>query len=345
MSRSRLLRLRDGSTLVTPVLIPSVSSKGVGTRSDGFSEATTYLQLAANTAPEALLVSAYDIHHRLLEDVDRWLGGEIWDTAFAAATLLVLDSGGFELSTGWDAGELYRGEHTPKAFSAEDHELLLQQLSPKQNCLVVTYDHGAGESRSLEQQAAEAQRLRSQHPAFMVDALLKPPPGSFLDIEAIHAVATELQGVDVVGMTEAELGDSMLDRGRAIHLLRSTLDEAGIDAPIHVFGVLDPLLVSFYFSAGAEIFDGLTWTRYATHSGLSIYRDASALLAGRVELGTLLREATAQLEFLNGLRDLKRSLREFASSGDFSIFGPNAQVLADAHARLARSAEMERHGR
>lgn len=335
MWRSRVLPLRDGSALVTPLLIPSVSSKGVGTRADGLSEANTYLQLAGTTAPDALLVSAYDIHHRLLEDVDRWLGGEIWDTAFAAGTLLVLDSGGFELGTGWAAGEIYRGSHTPEAFSVEDHEILLQRLPPNQNCLVVTYDHGAGESRSLHQQAADAQRLRLHHPAFMVDALLKPPPGAFLDIEAIHDVAAELRGVDVVGVTETELGDSLFDRGRAIGQLRRTLDEAGVEAPIHVFGVLDPLLVSFYFSVGAEIFDGLTWIRYATHGGLSIYRDASALLAGRGELGTFLREATAQLEFLNGLRDLKRSLREFATSGDFSIFGPNAQVLADAHARVA----------
>lgn len=329
-----MLPLRDGSALVTPVLIPSVSSKGVGTRSDGLSEATTYLQLAASTAPEALLVSAYDVHHRLLEDVDRWLGGDIWDTAFGAGTLLVLDSGGFELSTGWDAGELYRGSHTPRAFSAQEHEILLQRLSPNQNLLVVTYDYGAGESRSLDQQVKDARQLRLNHPTVMVDALLKPSPGGYLDIEAIHDLASEFEGVNVVGVAETELGDSLLDRGRAIRQLRQTLDDAGLEAPIHIFGVLDPLLVSFYFSAGAEMFDGLTWTRYATHGGLSIYRDASALLAGRGELGTALREATAQLEFLNGLRNLKRSLREFASSGDFSIFGPNAKVLADAHARL-----------
>lgn len=335
MWRSREWLLLDGSTLITPILIPSVSSKGVGKRFDGFSEASTYLNLAASTGPEALLVSAYDIHHRHLEWVDRWLDGDIWDTAFAAPTLLVLDSGGFELNTAWDAGELYRSPHTPQAFTAEDHEILLQQMSPSQNCLVVTYDHGAGESRSLAQQANDARRLRSQYPAFMVDALLKPPPGTCLNIDAVRGAVSELQGLDVVGVTEIELGDSLFDRGRTIHLLRRILDEAGVEAPIHVFGVLDPLLISFYFSMGAELFDGLTWTRYAAHGGLSIHREASALLAGRGELGTLLREATAQLQFLDGLRALKRSLREFASSGDFSIFGPHEHVLADAYARLA----------
>ena len=54
-----------------------------------------------------------------------------------------------------------------------------------------------------------------------------------------------------------------MERILNIAKLRYALDDAGIDAPIHVFGALDPVSSGAYFIAGAEIFDGLTWLRYS----------------------------------------------------------------------------------
>jgi hypothetical protein len=169
----------------------------------------------------------------------------------------------------------------------------------------------------------------------MVNMLLKPHSGVFHNIADLSAGRGELEPFDVIGVTETELGDSLLDRARAIREMRETLDDGGIDAPIHVFGVLDPLLVAFYFMAGAELFDGLTWIRYGTKGGLAVYRDSAAVLGDRLELGTAIRAATAQVEFLDQLAALKRALIDWVGTrGDFSVFPHNGEALRVAHGRL-----------
>ena len=72
-----------------------------------------------------------------------------------------------------------------------------------------------------------------------------------------------LRTFDIVGVTEREIGESIHDRLVNIARLRKSLNAAEVTIPIHVFGGLDPLLTPLYFAAGAEIFDGLGWLRYA----------------------------------------------------------------------------------
>jgi hypothetical protein len=54
--------------------------------------------------------------------------------------------------------------------------------------------------------------------------------------------------------------------------LRNALTKAGIDIPIHVFGSLDSVTTPLYFLAGADVFDGLTWLRFAFHEGQTLYK-------------------------------------------------------------------------
>ena len=63
----------------------------------------------------------------------------------------------------------------------------------------------------------------------------------------------------------------MLDRMARTALLRRAMDEAGVTAPLHIFGALDPLSVCLYFLSGAEMFDGLTWIRYGYEDGRCLY--------------------------------------------------------------------------
>ena len=73
----------------------------------------------------------------------------------------------------------------------------------------------------------------------------------------MSANVSVLEGFDLVGVTEKELGNSLLNRLHNTSRLRMALDEVSNEAPIHVFGSLDPLNVPLYFAAGAEVFDGL----------------------------------------------------------------------------------------
>lgn len=332
LSRSRKLRLSDGTTLTTPLLIPSVSSKGFGVRPDGPSDVAACLKTVGHSVADALLVSAYDLHHRLLPEVDLLLGDERWDTVYNATSLLVIDSGGYELGVGWDSGELYRDRQEQRPFSQEQYEELLSKLPAERNILAVSFDHRTEETPGLADQAAEAAAFAERHPEFMVDLLVKPAEGPYIEVNALAPDVRSLASFDVIGVTETELGDSLLARARTIWQLRSLLDGADIGAPIHVFGVLDPVLVAFYFMAGAELFDGLTWIRYGAHAGLATYRDSVALMHERLKLDTAMRTTMAQLDFLDHLAALRRELSAWAASGgDFSLLSQNAEALCAAY--------------
>lgn len=340
MGELRKLVLRDGSAVELPLLVPSVSSKGFGVRSDGLSEASTHLEFLAEEAPEAILVSAYDLHHRLLPQVDRLFDNGAWETVYGSPRILIIDSGGFELGSTWDAGELYRGPHFPESFTDVDHERVLARLGLPPQIVAVTYDHDSGKSRAMDEQVAAAADLRERHPQFLVDALLKPGPESFFDVSAVGDVADGLRQIDIVGVTETELGDSVLDRAAALLRLRRTLDACGVTAPIHLFGVLDPVMTSLYFAVGAEIFDGLTWLRYAAWTEAAIYREATSVLLDRLDLNREVSAAVYQADYLALLRQQRRRLQDFSRTHDFSALGRHGDAIRLAVDRVHKAVEV-----
>jgi hypothetical protein len=139
-----------------------------------------------------------------------------------------------------------------------------------------------------------------------------------------------------VGFTEKELGDSYLSRLTTLARLRIVLDEAGISAPIHLFGALDPLFTPLYFAAGAEIFDGLSWMRYGYSGGLAVHPDAGALLRGEDDDQKLLRDAKRPVVNLGLLRALKRQMERYAAAGSrgFDEFGEHGQLLSQTYATM-----------
>src|SRR5207253_10125437 len=100
-----------------------------------------------------------------------------------------------------------------------------------------------------------------------------------------HLVSLEdrLEALEIVGIAEKELGNSVVKRLKTVVELRDILDDAGVSAPLHIFGGLDPLFTPLYFAAGAEIFDGLAWLRYAFHDDLSVHRDSLLILNNQID--------------------------------------------------------------
>lgn len=317
MARSRDLRLPSGVILQTPLLVPSLSSRGFDLSENGLSETALYLQAVQEHLTESLLVSAYDLHYRMMPQAGELLSDRHWDTIWATPTLLVVDSGGYELGNVWDGTEVRRGEREPRTFQKQDYQNLVGLLPRDRDLLVVTWDHVSQECEqlSLEKQIRAARQFRSQNPGVMVDFLLKPEQGErFIDTDKVKPVSGNLAEFDVIGVTEKELGDSILDRSFNLLKLRGILDDAQVDRPIHVFGALDPLFIRLYFMCGAEVFDGLTWLRYGIFNGLTVYREAAALLSGdfaRDESGRLTRQ---QISYLRELKSLKRELKNVVSS-------------------------------
>lgn len=327
-SRGRELQLSAGG-LSGPLLIPSISSKGFAVV-DGLSEVGTALQIAGPDITEALLISAYDIHHGLLPEHEKLLGPEHAQTLFGTPALLVVDSGGYELSDVFESGEVGRGPRIAYPFGRTEYEALVDRLPSDRNLLVVTFDTPNAERAGYRQQRELAQQFAADRRHLKINFLLKPPAGDrFVEPAKVAPVADDLRSFDVVGVTEKELGDGVLDRMICLARMRRLLDDSGADnIPLHVFGGLDPVLTPLYFMAGAEIFDGLSWLRYAYHDDNALHPEELAALAGNIEASQVRRDAQRYLSNLQQLGRLKHALGRWASEPD------RYEILGRHHARL-----------
>src|SRR5689334_1155778 len=116
-SRSRRLKFRDGTSIETPLLVPSISSKGfgpivVGDTGDAVPAPAGIIELfGGDSFYEALLVSAYDIAFNQVLDPGAFSSG-FEHSPYAIPQFLIVDSGWYEASLGSDQGEPYE-EHRP----------------------------------------------------------------------------------------------------------------------------------------------------------------------------------------------------------------------------------------
>ncbi len=160
-------------------------------------------------------------------------------------------------------------------------------------------------------------------------------------LKTATARADELRSFDVIGLTEKGLGKSPLERMVRIAKLRRALDEAKVVSPIHVFGSLDPVSITLYFLAGAEIFDGLTWLRYAFVKETGSFKDQCAYIHGfaTFEHGVHMDDKNQRLRVVTDnyyyLLDLTERLKHFESNGNFAKL-PHPEFMRDASEKLQR---------
>ena len=326
LARSTRLELPGGGHLDTPLLVPSLSSKGFPTlRQSGrdVSEAQMYLRLAAPHLNETLLVSAYDLHYGHLPDVDRFQSGFL-QSIYSNPKLLIIDSGGYEKSRDYDAGSLYRYPFKSKRWGAGKLGDLLDSFAPEVTGAIVNFD-GRG---SYDQQIADSQAFMARWPRFLSVFLLKPEPrAQFIDVDRLHPHAQRLRAFSALGVTEKELGSTLLDRAVRVAGLRRMLDSRDVHIPIHLFGSLDTVFTPLYFLSGAEIFDGLTWLRYAYRKGLTIYGDSLALMEQNLTLRDDQRLTAMVVQNLHYLARLKTQMHRYVAEEDIAVFEEVAPTL------------------
>jgi hypothetical protein len=334
LGNRRKIRFANGVEVTTPLVIPAISTRNVGRiEREGeygdqempVSYASMVLELLAPQLDKALLVSAYDLHYRALHDSERLLEGAE-NTVFENPNFLMIDSGLYETRqrVGYDDGY-----EEPRRWGFEDYEALLGQLPESLPAAIVNYDLNADQVEDRDQISYEAQLQRareffaSQPDRFVSVCLLKPErPRGFIDPNRLTPHAAELREFDVVAVTEKELGDTLRDRFAHLAELRSVLDRQSVDAPIHVFGGLDPLLTPIYIACGAEIVDGVGWLRYSYSStdDTANYLESRPITEVELDMrvpNRLFRTFTDNLTYLHSLRNRLELLLE---SGDWAAF-------------------------
>lgn len=306
----------------TPLLVPSFSSKsGIKIKDptkvdvDRFSE----------TIASPVLISAYDIFHGFADPP-------------TYSNVIFLDSGGYEALQDFLAEKRFGVESIGKAWDEQSYQTVLRDLqASKRKVVVVSYDHPR-EPLPLKAQLDRADRLFPDRDDLLREFLIKPEPSSpYVEIDVILSQLDRLVAYPVIGLTDKELGATMMERLIVVGKLRLALKERGFETPIHIFGSLDPITSPLYFLAGADVFDGLAWLRYGFSAGRAIYPqnfDAVELDLHQRPDSALANMWTKNYLYLVQLED---EMRRFLLKEDFGCFGANAKLLERARSSLDES--------
>jgi hypothetical protein len=117
--------------------------------------------------------------------------------------------------------------------------------------------------------------------------------------------------------------------------LRNEIDRHFKDLPIHIFGSLDTLSTYLYFLAGADIFDGLTWLRYAFSDGDTIYRHNFGTLTLPISTNSDIVEGRCWSHNYQYMRQMRLEMRKFTVDENFEHFGKHHALIRAAYESMA----------
>jgi hypothetical protein len=310
LAERRELRFGSGVILRTPILVPSFSSR--------IPKIEKIFRASEEFVDGPLLISAYDIKRGHL------------NAPFEVGSAVFLDSGGYEASSDSDLSDVGTQPARNPDWTQTEHSEVLANWTSKAPVIVISYDHPKLR-HTLAKQIASATGLVLPDGALR-EILIKPETEGqhFVQVNSVRENVHALSKFDVIGFTEKEIGNSVLERMQNIANIRLALNKAGIGSPIHVFGSLDTITTLFYFVAGADIFDGLTWLRYAFKEGRTLYRQDF----GITDLGIALKfprvEALCWARNYQYMKEMELEMRRFLKAHDFTVFKHHGDFLRTA---------------
>jgi len=300
-------------TFKTPRLVPSFSSKVL-----------VNLDAAIETMSEFItdttLISAYDIHHSKLK-------GPI-----TFPDLLIIDSGGYESLKDAMLEDLEYTGVEPKVWSVDLYEKVLDEWKYDVPTAIVSYDHPSIR-QSIEKQIAAATELFNKKPLCAKVFLIKPENEKdvYLNVNSIVKNIRKLGDFDIIGLTEKELGENLIEKMLAIAKIRQALTKIDLKTPIHIFGSLDTVTTPLYFLSGADIFDGLTWLRFAFYQGFLIYQTSYGPLKFDLKLKDYLLQPRCWSENINELKRFENVLEHYISERKFECFRYHSEFIKSTY--------------
>ena len=172
---------------------------------------------------------------------------------------------------------------------------------------------------SFDKQLTEAVSLSKEFPNAVINFIIKKcfPFEHLLD--KIDQTKNSLQSIQIIGITEKELGNTVRDRLKNLIQIKKRLISSGWNGSIHIFGGLEPNLAKLYYIAGADIFDGLSWQRMFYRNNASLYNPESFFISlpehenkflMMVDNLSILQEVSNNLSTLFDMRTTKMNLLE-----------------------------------
>ena len=319
LAERRELRFPNGESLRTPLLVPSFSSR--------VADIAKIFRASQEFLDGSFLISAFDIANKHLVP------------PFDFAGAVFLDSGGYEIGPGSDLSDVSSmptGE--PEDWSSRQHSEVLASWSANVPTVIITYDHPQVR-HPVKEQIVQGRNLSLPHDAAR-ELLLKPETRDqkFIKIESVIAQVRNMHPFQVVGVTEKEIGNSVFERMKNITRLRLELKRVHLDLPIHVFGSLDTITTLFYFVAGADIFDGLTWLRYAFNEGHTIYRQDYGIGEFGINTKSPKVDALCWSRNYSYMKDMELEMRRFLVGHDFCSFKYHKDALEAAYENVIEEA-------
>jgi len=357
LARRSIITHPCAGAIELPLLVPAFSSKGFRLKqtrrartTHDFSEVVYELMDFGARPSSSVMVSAYDLYFGHFDAPEQ--SSPKPETYLRNSRLVFLDSGGYELVPDIDSSGPKAYAYTPKTgFGPGEYEGVLQRLAGLSKPLplvIANFDHGT-RGEPLRTQIKSARGLFKRFPDCTSDFIIKPwtPQGRIIEpSQMTETDFANLRGFDIIGVTEKELGRDIFERIKRIAKLRRGLDDAKFSGPIHIWGGLDPIMTPLYFFVGAEIFDGVSWLRYAFHNGIAINREIYAIVSQiGVTASGLLNHAYASLDNLTALNNLTIALQQWVDfeGKRFDMFHPVVRDHLDRayNVMVSRIAEID----
>jgi len=327
LARSLTLEL-DGKVVgKTPMLVPAFSSKAdpsIGLIMESLEE---YL-----SGP--ILVSAYDIKYNKSMKLPVNFGDPIF-----------LDSGGYECSMDTDLADTALSNYRPEKWTRVEHGDVVDSWPNNRPTIVVSYDHPSSRN-AIKAQADVAQAFFRGRTKILTEILLKPETEDqhYIELKSILGNLEALRAFDVIGITEKELGWNLLQRLENVAKIRMAMNELDIHKPLHLFGSLDPIACPLFFIAGADIFDGLTWLRYAFIDGLAVYEHHYGVIRQPYDYHYRRIRIQRLVDNLAELNRTRQQMVNYLMDGNFKhfqhlrkpadYFKPHQDLIRDVHTAL-----------
>ena len=307
LAEKRSLAFPDGTEFRTPLLLPAFSSR--------VPKIDNIFRTVEDIIDGPILISAYDVKHKHLTAPYDW------------ASAIFLDSGGYEISKDTDLSDVSDELSVDRKWTVEEHAEVISSWTSRTPLVVVNYDHPQLRC-TFEEQIDKARQLKLP-PNAVREILLKPETVGqhFIQVDSLLRVVRGLAEFDIIAVTEKEFGNSVFDRMRNVARLRLALRAVGIKKPLHIFGSLDTTTTLFYFISGADIFDGLTWLRYAFRKGRTLYRQDFGITEIGVTIKSPAVEAICWSKNYNYLQEMQREMRQFLNAYDFNVFSYHSELL------------------